>query len=177
MNPKSTSYTLPILGLVLTAGLAVAAPTEPPSGATQAVHPHSECCAIQLGAGSSGQTQNIQVEGISPTGISTQVQAPTHETTRTEATEVSFYHDVTVGARILRPGRYRVQHVSSGNSHFIRFTPVGELGAAYRPVEVECTLESAEHTVNRTIPRLRVEDNGLKLVKLYFAGERAAHAF
>ncbi len=177
MKTKMTGYTLRPLGLILSAGLAFASPTEPPAGSAQAVPSASECCAVELGGALTAQTQTIYLDSVSPMAILTQVQAPAHRTAGSQPAEVTFYHEVTVGGRTLRPGRYQVQHITSGNSHFVRFTPAGASETGYRPVEVPCTLEPVEHTVNRTLPRLRVEDGGLTLVKLYFAGERAAHAF
>ena len=175
MKTRKTSTLLRILGLALVAGLGFASSADAATKPDRQEAAPAPCCALEAAAPLGAQTEEIRLDAVMPAAILTRIQ--THGTTKTPAAEVVFYRDVSVGEKTLAPGRYQVRHVAAQGSHFIRFTPVGEAHHAHKSVEVACSLEPLKEAAGETLPRLRVDSGGLTLLKLYFAGERAAHAF
>lgn len=177
MTPKKTHITPLMGGLALSAALAFAASTQPAAPPAQQEPAPAVCCTFEAAATPVIQIEEIRLDSVLPAAIFSRLQGAPRQGTDSRSAVIAFPRQVTVGERVLPPGRYRVEHVSSGDFHFIRFTPLGEQRQGYEVVEVKCTLEPVQETVKRTLPRLRVEEDKLTLVKVYFAGERTAHAF
>jgi len=176
MKTQNTNTTLRVLGFALAMGLGLASSAD--AAAKPGQHHDAapaECCALEAASPLGAQTEEIRLDTVVPAAILTRIQ--THATMKTRPAEIAFYHDVTVGEKTLAPGRYQVRHVAAKDSHFIRFTPVGKAHHAHNSVEVACSLEPLKEAAAETLPRLRVDGGTVTLLKLYFAGERAAHAF
>jgi hypothetical protein len=100
---------------------------------------------------------------------------------------IHFNVPVKVGATLLQPGMYQIQHAVEGGDHFISFKEV-TMPAGYRhgniPVakeaaaRIKCRIEAVNKAVNRTKITLRTNAAGEKEVtEVQVAGEAFKHVF
>lgn len=98
--------------------------------------------------------------------------------------QVHFTGQVKVGAAILKPGMYQVQHLEEGGDHVIVFKEMGMV-AGYKhsntPVgkevaRVKCQVEPVTKSVNNTKITLRTNAAGEKeIAEIQVAGETFKH--
>jgi hypothetical protein len=99
--------------------------------------------------------------------------------------EFTLTRPTEAGEKVLQPGTYVVQHRTSGDSHFVRFTELkqvenskGEGRFTYTEPsndEVRCNLEPAGATAKETTVTIRAEGGGDRITKVSIKGENFVH--
>jgi hypothetical protein len=99
--------------------------------------------------------------------------------------EITLTRPTEAGDTVLQPGTYVVQHRTSGDSHFIRFTELkevenskGEERFTYKEpsdAEVRCNLEAPGAKAKETTVTIRTEGGGDRITKVSIRGENVVH--
>ena len=105
--------------------------------------------------------------------------------------EITLAQKASVGARVLEPGTYVVQHRVSGGAHFVRFLELKQVqtnpGSYEGPPdtytegdnagEIKCRVEPTTETIKETTVYTVNEGGKLRITEVAIKGENVIHVF